>query len=92
MSTTTDKPPTIEDVRERCRIWYANEGQFTRDIDFLLAEVGRLKVELPPYKTVNLLTTLEHQVYRNHKFLPDGCSECSMTETIVKKLREELGL
>lgn len=62
------------------------------DMRTLLAEVERLGAELPPHKTVNLLTTLEHQVYRNHKFLPDGCSECSMTETIVKKLREKLGL
>lgn len=90
---TTDKP-TVEEIR---RIHNQQPpSTITRreweHVDFLLAEVGRLKAELPPHKTTNLLTTPEHQVYRNHQFLPEGCSECSMTETIVKKLREELGL
>lgn len=48
--------------------------------------------ELEPHKAINLLTVLEHQAHRNHEYHPGHCAECSMTEVIANKLREQLGL
>lgn len=45
-----------------------------------------------PRKAINFLIALEHQVHRNHEYHPDHCAECSMTETIANKLREQLKL
>lgn len=48
--------------------------------------------ELAPHKAINLLTALEHQAHRNHEYHPAHCGECSLTQTIATKLREQLGL
>lgn len=55
---------------------------------------GETTVEaaLGPHKAINFLTALEHQVHRNHEYRPGYCAECTMTETIANKLREQLRL
>lgn len=52
----------------------------------------RERTELEPHKAINFLTVLEHQAHRDHEYHPGHCAECSMTEVIANKLREQLGL
>lgn len=44
-----------------------------------------------PHKKINLVTVLEHQIFRNHDY-SETCDECRMTAQIANRLREELGL
>jgi hypothetical protein len=55
-------------------------------------EQVRLREALEPHKAINFLTALEHQTRRNHEYHPNECEECSLTQTIAERLREELGL
>jgi Lar family restriction alleviation protein len=45
-----------------------------------------------PHKKINFLTVLEHQAHRNHEYRPGWCAECTLTQAIAERLREELGL
>lgn len=55
-------------------------------------QVPRLREALEPHKAISFLTALEHQARRNHEYHPDQCAECSLTQTIAERLREELRL
>jgi len=77
--------PEDRDKAEAERLWNTRA---------LTDEVTRLReaLELEPHKKINLLTVLEHQVHRNHEYHPDQCAECSLTQTIAERMRDELGL
>lgn len=62
MSTTTDKPPTIEEIRE----WQNQNHRYAlrhhydvKAIDFLLAEVGRRDKELDELRDCDMCEICE---------------------------------
>lgn len=72
------------------RVWSRLRG--TKYDPFRITGETTVEAALKPHKAINFLVALEHQAHRNHEYHPGHCAECTMTEVIANKLREQLRL